>query len=313
MDLQLRRTVLLVLQLCVASTAMLVNAQDTKTSATSGEWKSLRIINGEYDLVELALAQKGIPIAPRHPHFNQKIIGKRIAPQFIELKYPIDKELGLSETERQELISLYLELPAIERSLKEFLTKEYEKKRKIARDKLETADNRLKAGKASVKIHQDYMQRRASVVYGRLIEILDPSKVQRLNQLSRQLALRQGWNWPSLEGLTDHLVPSCLQFNPRQIAELNSIRESFRNSYTSSNVATIYPRFTAEGKPIPDWFGSVVVIEIECLVWLKVRIIRLIDFNPKQRWIIGSIWAGGQHGVVFGERCITKTPSLRGC
>ena len=110
MDLQLRRTVLLVLQLCVASTAMLVNAQDTKTSATSGEWKSLRIINGEYDLVELALVQKGIPIAPRHPHFNQKIIGKRIAPQFIELKYPIDKELGLSETERQELISLYLEL-----------------------------------------------------------------------------------------------------------------------------------------------------------------------------------------------------------
>ena len=157
------------------------------------------------------------------------------------------------------------------------------------------------------------MQRRASVVYGRLIEILDPSQVQRLNQLSRQLALRQGWNWPSLEGLTDHLVPSCLQFNPRQIAELTSIRESFRNSYTSSNVATIYPRFTAEGKPIPEWFGSVVVIEIECLVWLKVRIIRLIDFNPKQRWIIGSIWAGGQHGVVFGERCITKTPSLRGC
>lgn len=149
MDSKLGLMVLLVLQLFFTSFAMVASAQDTKTST---DWKSLRFVDGKFDLVELALVQRDIPSDPRHPHFDQKLIGKRIAPLFIELKYPIDKELRISEPQRQELISLYRELPTIDRSLREeFFTKDYEKKRKIARDKLETADNRSKASREVVK------------------------------------------------------------------------------------------------------------------------------------------------------------------
>lgn len=52
MDSKLGLMVLLVLQLFFTSFAMVASAQDTKTST---DWKSLRFVDGKFDLVELAL------------------------------------------------------------------------------------------------------------------------------------------------------------------------------------------------------------------------------------------------------------------